>query len=165
MHLMGGKDFNLNQKRKQKTKKKTTTGITEGGVHTFCPFCLAVRNLWNTLGLSTSFRQPLSTALQLTQMCHVKHDGKCQIFYSKWASFSFASITTLHCSVAQKFTCRPQAGHSVVETEEQIFNPNRPLISMYPTKEPCNYINLCSLSSFRASLSWAFLVRTNGTPC
>lgn len=29
--------------------------------------------------------------------------------------------------------------------------------SMYPTAESCNYINLCSLSSFCASLSWAFL--------
>lgn len=61
LDALNGRQRLQSKPKKKKRKKKQPTGITEGGVHTFCPFCqvLAVRNLWNTLGLSTSFRQPL----------------------------------------------------------------------------------------------------------
>lgn len=74
---------------------------------------------------------------------------------------------TQHCNTAQKFTRRPQAGHSM----EQILNPpptpiRTPAIllcvfflSTYPKAKWCNYINICSLSLFCVSLGWTLLCK------
>lgn len=116
--------------------------------------------LWEIVGL---FGFVLSstkstTALQSTQMCHFKHDGKVpasfpvQIEISVLPRCSSALHRSLHAGLRQdtpqnKFWTPLHSIHRFV-----FF-----FLSTLPKVKLCNYINICPLSLFCVWLGWALL--------